>query len=398
MRMRPSLRARPPRASARALCLLWLALVALSPALLLPSTVSGSGGAFNYLSGQGSGAGPQQPTLWLIHSATPSPTCGQSGPGGQSYGPVGLAPLAPSNPVWNVAQWGIPCDLSTTTAPVAGGWSLSNGYTGQVSETLDSALGANAQVVTLAQNGAATLPTDPNAYFLPCAQEYDLLLQANSPAVYPTLTPNLLPLTNSPPPLSTFQTLTLSFGAQTLYEAVSPRCDLGSGGAQTPDFAYTMVGLVLTDTSVSPAQVLYYQIILHDSRCAGHADCSPLLTGEGDFFDHACNAGADVFADGALDSGGVLVYGVSETVASSEVRGVSGATCLTVGAPRQAYTLNLAPALTQWLTTGLAAQHPAVAPDATLAHWQITGLYLGAGVEGSVVETTALDSVTLTGA
>jgi hypothetical protein len=336
--------------------------------------------------------GPSDSTAWLVHTGSSNTGC-NNGTANQAYGPLGIG--TPANPRWNIAQWGSPCDLGTTASDLGGGaWASGNGVTAAVQY---NPLSGGNQLVQMSQNGT-TIKTAPSTYWIPCRNggpvpENDLIISPNVPSAYlPPATggPIASNLQTTGPTLAQLQSVTVTVGAELTYESITPRCNLPAD----PDYGFATVGVTLTDYSTS--QVLFYQVILRDSRCAGHQDCPSNLSNEGDFFDHACGGGNVIFQNG--DPNGTPAtgwyYGVSETLVSAG----NPLNCLIPGGGRQFYTLSVGSRIDAWIQTGIWTPQPGSPTiDRNLNNWIITGLYVGSGIQGSAVTTSRYDSINMTG-
>lgn len=356
---------------------------------VVPQLRATAGTNVNYLTAN---TGPTDSTAWLVHSGSSNTGC-NNGTNDQAYGPLGLG--SPTNPRWNITQWGSPCDLGTTSTNLGGGaWSSGNGVTAAVQ--YNPLTGGN-QLVQLSQNGT-TIKTAPSTYWIPCQNggpvtENDLFISPNNPSsmIAPAVGgPVASNLRTAGPTLAQLQSVTVTLGAELTYESITPRCNQASD----PDYGYSTVGVTLTNATSS--QVLFYQVLLRDSRCAGHADCPSNLANEGDFYDHGCSGGNVVFENGVPNGSPATgwYYGVTETLVSAG----NPLNCLTVGGGRKFYTLSVGSRIDAWIQTGIGSPQPgSPAIDRTLGNWVITGLYIGSGIQGSAVTTSRYDSINMTG-
>lgn len=135
------------------------------------------------------------------------------------------------------------------------------------------------------------------------------------------------------------------------------------------DYAYVTLGIVLSNSISS--ETIFYQIILADTRgppsCPANDPCTPWSYW---FFQS------------------LPTLGYSESIANSYA-GVG--TCLKPGTGPQSFALPVGPRLV-WSVNTAAKQFGS---DGTMDHWAITGIYLGAGMEGSAIAAVTMSGVNL---
>ncbi len=262
------------------------------------------------------------------------------------YGPVGLVGTS----TWNIAQWNIPVALPNTTTPTDTGnsWLVQSQHARVV--RYDN---STSKRVELAHTGAQT------SAYLQCGTEFDLLLSANTKA-YPTAPQGFLGLSQMPT-LGNLTSVNYSFKARIEYENVTSRCN-SQGGV---DFGYYVAALVLTNTLNN--HVLYYQIILRDSRSS--------------YANNACSANTLWFWPTGP------IFGVNDTPS------VLGGSCLPVGGPQKQYNFEVASRIKQ-LINGSANMDSV---DKNLNNWKFTGMYIGSGLEGSATLTSSYESIDVRG-
>lgn len=256
------------------------------------------------------------------------------------YGPVGKP--ATNEPRWYIAQWNIPHALPAQATSSAAGWQVEN---------------QDARV-TLSGNGVEFHQTGEG---LACGLEYDLFLSPTDPAVYPGY-PNGLLYIASPVsrPLRALGSLTLELNAQELAETIVPRCGL----VGQIDYGFIVAAVIVSNSAAN--QVLYYQIMLRDTR--------PDMLGQG------CKPGALPWW-----WSGPVNYGYNDSIASY------GAPCLVPGGAPNSYKLNILKPL---------LKHIRQAPPGLskkLNQWKISGVYVGTGLQGSVVMDTRFSGLRLYG-
>lgn len=247
------------------------------------------------------------------------------------YGPAGAAGKAPS---WTIAQWNIPSKLPVQSAPNGSGWTIRNPH-GEV--TVTSGDGSADFRVELSQTGDA----------LACGVEYDLFIAPIDRLTYPGYPEGLLsPAAAESQPIGALKSLTLELNAAEAQESVTPRC------AKTGkvDYGYAVAGIVLSHHHAQ--QVLYYQILLRDTRSTLHQ--------------HACNVGTVPWW-----WSGPVNYGINDTIAAYQ------SSCLTPGSGTHHYRLNVLERLKLHIQSGPAPLNK------DLSRWKISGLYVGIGIEGS---------------
>jgi len=185
------------------------------------------------------------------------------------------------------------------------------------------------------------------------------------------------------PPLSQHSALTLKFGSKVQYTNVSEGCSQGNANAPCGvgghvDYGYTTASIIL-ENDVS-GQVLFYQIILYDTRQDLGCGFNP------------CQANTLWFDKGTSQSsamGGSTWYGVSHSIANY------GKPCLKPMGPAGNYSLNVLPKLNQVIDS--AASSGAAGLDSNKSNWRVTQMYLGIGLQGDTLLTTLFYDVDLVG-
>lgn len=288
-----------------------------------------------------SGAGPSEGGLYL---SPPHYTHALDGP----------AYSAPS--LWYLTQWDTPQQLNASGAIAGAGacpddaaspfrtlWHV-EGSGGLACMQVDASSGAHALLVR--QVGSA----------LPCGAEFDSFLAPTDKA-YANAPLNILPNTT----LGAISGMVANFSLELLEFSVAPRCGpVGSCGPSGHlDYGYITLGIVLS----AGTSTIFYQVILSDTRappsCPANDPCAPF----------------------AFWYGSMPTLGFSESVANAFA---PGSVCLKQGSARS-YSLAT---LYDRLTYSVAQAAERYGTNSSLSAWEITGVYLGPGMEGST--TTVL--------
>ncbi|MGZ8216134.1 hypothetical protein [Methylomagnum sp.] len=260
------------------------------------------------------------------------------------YGPVGNATGPRAH--WLIAQWNIPAELPQGSSTTPGGWTTQNPHA-QVS--VDRGKAGDSKV-KLTQKGEA----------LACGVEFDVFVSPIDRFTYPGYPEALLsPASADNRPLGGLNSLTLEFDAAELEETVTARC----GKSGKVDYGYIVAGIVVGNHRAG--QVLYYQILLRDTRAS--------------IYQHACDSGTIPWW-----WSGPVNYGINDTIAAYK------SACLAPGVENH-YRLGLLERLKQHIHAAPASLNK------DLSQWRITGLYVGIGVEGSVTLKAALGGIKLYG-
>lgn len=259
------------------------------------------------------------------------------------YGPIGDSD---SRPHWLIAQWNIPAELPKSPAGISTGWTVENPHA-----QLSLKRGKNGDtLVRLSQKGEA----------LACGVEYDMFLSPIDRFTYPGYPEALLsPASPESRALGELKSLTLEFDAAEIEETVTPRC----GKTGKVDYGYIVAGVVVSNHPAK--QVLYYQILLRDTRAS--------------LYQHACDNGTVPWW-----WSGPVSYGINDTIA------VYKSSCLAPGVENH-YKLDILQRLKGHIQNGPGSL------SKNLSHWKITGLYVGTGVEGSTTLTAAIGGIRLYG-
>eukprot|EP01116_Phalansterium_solitarium_P007353 TRINITY_DN19994_c0_g1_i1.p1 TRINITY_DN19994_c0_g1~~TRINITY_DN19994_c0_g1_i1.p1 ORF type:complete len:368 (+),score=81.02 TRINITY_DN19994_c0_g1_i1:148-1104(+) len=272
-------------------------------------------------------------------------------------GPVGAGA---SN--WLIAQWLIPNGLNPASVNFSRGscmldsvvWNLANQ---DARVCLGNSSAHSGLALELAQQGDE----------VPCGNEFDLFVSPVD-SNYPAYAQNVLPLSQMPS-LASLASVTFGFTASLVYSQITPRC--GPAGSCGPsgelDYGYAVAALTLDN--VAAGQTLFYQIMLYDSR-----QDTP-----------ACGNGNDPCVQSREWFFTTNPWGVSDAIVNFD-----GAACLRVDPLPRAYTLDVLPALVSALKQG--AQY-GLSPDAS--GWQVSGLYVGLGLQGSVTQTVIVSNISL---
>lgn len=235
-------------------------------------------------------------------------------------------------PTWHIAQWNIPEELPDQWLNLSDGWYTANEH-GRVKYYNSSSR------YEIAQNGTNGLS---------CGLEYNLFISPtiNDGANYPTFPSGFTPSV----PLNELGYIIHSVGSRVVYEQVNSGCGLNY-------VAYT-TAMIFTNSYNN--QVFYYQIILRDSRgIQPDKSWAPTLHGPIEY---------------CLDDG-IHVYNKSY---------------LTKGGSRKVYLINILTRVKTILQSG------DYGIDTNLAHWRLTGSYIGHLLQGKVIPTSQWDSYALT--
>jgi hypothetical protein len=160
--------------------------------------------------------------------------------------------------------------------------------------------------------------------------------------------------------LSDISQLRARFSLELQVLSAAPRCGprLSCGPSGRLDYGYVTLGIVLSAAASGSPGTIFYQMVFADTRqapaCPAQDPCRPY----------------------SFWYGSAPTVGISESVASV----FDPALCLRPGDPAQALDLALYPRLAYAVREG-AARYPTL--NASLSAWQITGIYLGSGMEGS---------------
>lgn len=191
---------------------------------------------------------------------------------------------------------------------------------------------------------------------LACGEEVDAFV-APTDGAYANAPQNI----NASTPLASLAALNVTATLELLSLAPTPRC--GPAGSCGPsgklDYAYVTLGIVLS----APGETIFYQLIFADTR--GPPSCAA---------NDPCGAHVDWYFDS------LPTLGVSESIAHAFPDNSAGP-CMRPGGPARAFVLPMLPRLT-W-AIAYAASHFNATAD--LTRWSISSVYLGAGLEGSVV-------------
>ncbi len=221
-------------------------------------------------------------------------------------------------------------------------------------------------------SGGYELFVSQNGSALPCGNEFDIFLAPTDSAydATPVRTQNL---GSNIPPLSLLSGLTASFTLQLLSASTTARCGPpdSCGPSGHLDYAYVTLGLVLSNPI--EGQTLFYQVIVYDTRgppsCPSQDPCQPFAYW---FFEE------------------LPTLGFSESIANS-YSPAEGA-CLVPGAEQpQAFSLPIYDRLT-WAVATAADKYGS---SSNTSHWDVTGVYLGPGMEGSVALQISISNVDL---
>jgi hypothetical protein len=293
-------------------------------------------------------------------------------------GPAGIVAYPPY-PLWAIAQWYIPLQLSTTsTGDGNGGWSIANPYA-----AVHRYDGTNGVAVELSQDGAycpppLCQPSQPSSYPLVCGDEFDLFLFPID-GNYSGYTPGILPLNSTKPinpKLSALNSLQISFNAQIVYESITPRCEkMGF-----LDYAYYTAAVVLVNNfNPNAIENLSYEIILRNSQEPNYYS----------FFNYACDPSTP--STGVWYQTGPKLFGVSDDVPNIDPT----QHCLPYDNMPHAYTLDILTRLKTLIAFG--GSKNGYGMDPMLSHWQVSGLYIGTGLQGSAVVTSIYSDINLIG-
>lgn len=260
------------------------------------------------------------------------------------YGPIGKPGPRPR---WLIAQWNIPDQLPpNSSSSQSTGWTTQNSHA-QVSVSRNESGGARVEIT---QTGGA----------LACGVEFDMFVSPIDRFTYPGYPEALLPPTSSESrPLGELNSLTLEFDAAEIEETVTARC----GKSGKVDYGYIVAGVVVSNHRAK--QVLYYQILLRDTRDS--------------IYRHACDSGTIPWW-----WSGPVNYGINDTIAALK------SSCLAPGAGNH-YKLGILQRLGRHISAGPATLNK------DLAQWKITGLYLGIGLEGSAKLKASVGGIKLYG-
>ena len=279
-----------------------------------------------------SGAGPSESGLWL------SP---------EHYDHILDGPAWSAPSLFYLTQWDTPQQMNASDVMAgAGPCSSDNEYStlwhvvgagGYACMQIDASSGAHALLVR--QDGAA----------LPCGSEFDSFLAPTDKA-YSNAPLNIVPNTT----LGDIHGMRANFSLSLLDFGTTPRC--GPAGSCGPsghlDYGYVTLGVVLS----AGTSTIFYQVILADTRgppsCPGNDPC-----GKFSFW-----------------YGSAPTFGYSESVENA----FPSATCLHAG-DAQTYSL----LLYERLTYSVAQAAEQFGTNSSLSAWEITGVYLGPGMEGS---------------
>jgi hypothetical protein len=280
--------------------------------------------------------GPAAPALWV---AAPN----ESGP--DLYGRWGDE--SPAGPTWFASQWNVPRPLparATRLSPTA--WTAGNEY---ARVTCESGSGSDgAPTFELTQDGvAAGFRMAPGG-----DSEFDLFLSPVGHG-YPSRRPALLAPERSPR-VASMASLTMTLGVQLRAEEVR----------EAPgrlDFAFYTTALVLSNPRAD--QVLFYQVILRDTRTA--------------WFERAQQPATQWFFTGPRR------FGVNDSLAVFE------RTPLLPGDALRALRLEIRDRLRAALATGPEGI------DRDERNWVVVGSYTGTGMEGEVRISAAFSGIGL---
>jgi hypothetical protein len=304
--------------------------------------------------------GPAIPGLYLTPNTTLPPVFH-----GQLYGPIGAAPTATAR--WHITQWNSPDPLPpvagpAATTPCAGAAPLwyTSSRAGHVCVYAEGTTAPASVTVELHQEGAPSV----------CGAEFDTFLEPNSDA-FPLYPQGQASFNTS---LAALRNVTVSFGANLLNATVernrcgaSPQC----GPSGKVDYGYGVLGVVAGNQAAG--QTLFYQVQLGDTRdgeCPGVRNtCMP----------------APLFWY-ARDN----PYGASNTAAEYGLPCLGMSPGFGVRGRRIAYAFDVLPKI-----AGAILQGPPTM-DKDLSAWTVGGIYVGLGLEGSVVQTLLLDSLSYT--
>lgn len=299
----------------------------------------------------------------LLGGAVAAPRSLLSTPGGPSEAGLYLAPVhynhtldgpafsAPSS--WYLAQWSGTQQLNASNAVAGDGPCAA--YGGAVWHARAAGLLVCMQARTPGGRHELLVAQNGSAAALPCGAEYDGFLAPTDKA-YDNAPQNI----NSSTPVSAMRDLVASFDIELVEAATWPRCGpVGSCGPSGHlDYGYVVLGVVLSSLS----ETIFYQAILYDTRappsCGAQDPCRPFL----DWF------------------GTTEPYGVSESIANSFTP--AQGSCLQPGVPQ-----SMALPLAARLLYAIAYANATYGTRGDPALWHITGIYLGAGLEGSAMIT-----------
>ena len=299
-----------------------------------------------------------------------------------SKGPTLLGPYPAGSPPngsgYFIAQWDNPSPFSGNasspfgrcTPPPGGRVEVAVGSPSLRACVLQAQDGARS--VELAATGAS-----PDAPAVACGKEFDAFVapvgvgRTTAEGRTP-IAPNFLPLEESPP-LSTVGSVTASFSAALLHADTQPRC--GPRGSCGPsgniDWVYSVLGVVLSNRApvlhaTARDETLFFQVILSDTRAGP-----------------ACNASLDPCLPRALHwfASAAPTFGCSDAIGTLQ----PGA-CLLPGGPARAFNLELLPRITAAISDAAAS----FGADSDLAHWRVSSMYVGSGLQGSATFATQI--------
>jgi hypothetical protein len=209
---------------------------------------------------------------------------------------------------------------------------------------------------------------------LACGVEFDMFLSpigsANSAYQPPTFVVDRRRFN-----LQALRSVRCDFDMALVYSAVTERC--GSSPSQcsaSPDYSYLTLGLTLSNPIAG--QTIFFQVPLWDTRWS------------------SCGSGDDPCTPGPVN--GTWYFSTLPTLGVNFHMGyypASYGTCFTAanGTTQPFRFQNLLPSLQ--LSVEVAANQ--FGADGDLSHWEIGGLYIGSGMQGSSVLTYTLGDVRL---
>jgi len=243
-----------------------------------------------------------------------------------------------TNPTWNVSQGGNPVPLTAaqvSTVPAGSSWTMANQTTHvQFSATPNPAGGLMDQLYTISQNG------DAPGHVLPCGQEYDLFLAPNGAnGGYKTPSGGKVSYRfNYSKPLSQATVANISVNATIFSEVAQNTCPL--------NYAGYLVAITL-NSSTGPS--MFYQIFFRDSR------------GWPAF---GLNMGCPGYPNAQ-----------KQYCFSSTINDISPGTSVQAVGSHVSYNVNFYADVIKAI---------GYTSDPNLAHWQVTGFYMGELIQGGM--------------
>ncbi len=280
--------------------------------------------------------------------------------GGALDGPLGATPAT-----WYASQWNIPRNLEA-----ANNSAIAAQCTASPAPVSFATANANARIcMHNAGDGTAAMELAQSLIGVTCAtnpttSEFDLFISPTD-GNYPSYTAGIVPV-SAQPTLAQLTSLVVSFGAQLTFANVPGGCGGPCGASGNVDYGFFTVGVPLDTQN----QTLFFQVQIWDSRegkCGGAQ--------------YACGARTFWYQNTPP------TYGYSVSVGS--MAGSSG--CLTAGGSRHTYTINILPSI----LAGLASSGRPATIDADPAHWRVSGLYVGTGIEGQAAVVSVVDHVSI---